>query len=67
MIKLLFIVFVTVAIFTGALYTGIFGMLWDYIITFTTDFLPYIPNEFRLWFFLVFLWIVVSFAKSFIN
>jgi len=67
MIKMLLIIFVTVAIFGGALYSGIFGMLSMYITTFTTDFLPYIPMEFRLWFFLVLFGLIVALWKSFIH
>ena len=67
MIKTLLIIFVTVAIFTGALYTGMFGMIGSYITLMTTDFLPYIPLEFRLWFFFVLLGLIVALGKSFIN
>lgn len=60
MIKTLLIIFVTVAIFTGALYTGMFGMIGSYITLMTTDFLPYIPLEFRLGFFFVLLGLIVA-------
>jgi hypothetical protein len=67
MVKLLLIIFVTVVIFTGALYVGIFGMIWSYISLMTTDFLPFIPLEFRLWFFFILLWLIVALGKSFIH
>jgi len=67
MVKMLLIIFVTVAIFTGALYTGMFDMIGLYITSFTTDFLPYIPMEFRLWFFFVLLWLIVALWKSFVH
>ena len=67
MIKALLIIFVTVVIFTGTLYTWLFAMLGDYIILMTTDFLPFVPMEFRLGFFLVLLWLIVALWKSFIS
>lgn len=66
-LKTMLIVFVIVLVFTGALYTGMFNMLESYITLITTDFLPYIPMEFRLWFFFVLLWLIVALAKSFIH
>jgi len=65
MIKFLLIVFVIVVIFSGALYIGIFDMLGTYITVINSDFLPYIPLELRLWFFMIILWLIVALAKSF--
>lgn len=65
MIKILLIIFVTIVIFTSAVYTGILWLVTSSIATFTTDFLPYIPIEIRLWFFMVILALLFALAKSF--
>jgi len=67
MIKFLLIIFVIVVIFSWALYIGIFEMLWNYILVINSDFLPYIPLELRLWFFMIILGLIIAMARSFIN
>ena len=67
MIKMLFIIFVVVIVFTSSLYLWLFEMLGTYITIINTSFLPFIPLEIRLWFFLLIFAIIVALAKSFIN
>lgn len=67
MIKILKIIFVTILIFSSALYNWIFWLIGDSISTFTSDFLPYIPMELRLTFFIIILALLFALDKSFTN
>lgn len=67
MVKILLIIFVTIVVFTGALYLGIFGMLGDYITVINNDFMPFIPMELRLAFFMIILGLIIALWKSFID
>ena len=65
MVKILLIIFVTVVIFSSALYLGFFSMLGDYISIANNDFLPYIPLEIRFWFFAIIIALLIALARSF--
>ena len=65
MIKILIIIFVTIILFTSATYLGVLSWLTTNIQTFNSDFLPYIPIEIRLTFWLIILGLWFAVAKSF--
>lgn len=65
MIKILLIIFVTILVFSSAVYVWFFNMLSNNISIINNWFLPYIPLEIRLWFFAIIVALLIALVSSF--
>lgn len=65
--KILLNIFVIFIIFSSALYLWILTWITTTISTINSNFIPYIPNEIRIWLYLALLGVIVALAKGFIN
>lgn len=66
-LKTLWKIFVIVTIFWSALYLGVFWLIGDYMTVYNSDFIPYIPLEIRLGFYMVLLAVTIGVVMIFID